>query len=149
MKVTLLTLCDRATVREGLLHILGAGINMLGRPNLPAALAVDLAVILESESLEELPGEHQVLVTIRDDSDNLVARADVQWSLVAQVEQVDPPPYVPFSIPLQNVAVPSHGFYEITLALDGQQLAGLRFLVAKELQSGATAMLPAGPSSPA
>jgi hypothetical protein len=37
-------LCDAATVREGLLHILGGGITRLWRPTLPAPLALQIAV---------------------------------------------------------------------------------------------------------
>lgn len=39
-------ICDAATVREGLLHVLGGGVTRLWRPELPAVLAVQVAIFV-------------------------------------------------------------------------------------------------------
>lgn len=41
-------LCDRATVRDGLLHILGAGVTIVYRDKVPAPLDVDVADLARS-----------------------------------------------------------------------------------------------------
>jgi len=63
MDVATALLCDAATVREGLLHVLGGGITRLWRPALPAELATKLAVLVDlaPEDLET-PHELEVLI---------------------------------------------------------------------------------------
>src|ERR1035441_1462484 len=140
MKASLFVMCDRATVREGLLHILGAGVNRLGRPSLPAPMGVDLAALLIPDRFEELPGQHQVSIVVRDEAE--VGIASVQFSLGfgSVDEQTDPFPNIPLSIPLQNVGVTEYGFYTVSIEYDGQLISELRFVVEKEIPPGATEM---------
>lgn len=63
MEVKSAFICDAATVREGLLHVLGGAITRLWRPALPAPFAVTLAMVL-SVSEGELDVPHQLLFTV-------------------------------------------------------------------------------------
>ncbi|MGD0746747.1 MAG: hypothetical protein ABSB68_02925 [Acidimicrobiales bacterium] len=56
-------ICDAATVREGLLHVLGGAITRLWRPTMPAPLGVTFAMVL-SISENELDIPHQLLFTV-------------------------------------------------------------------------------------
>ena len=47
MELKAAIICDAASVREGLLHVLGGGITRIWRQDLPAALGVALAVIVD------------------------------------------------------------------------------------------------------
>ena len=59
MEIQAAILCDSATVREGLLHVLGGGINRLYRSELPAPLGVALALLVAFEP-EEVDQLHEV-----------------------------------------------------------------------------------------
>jgi hypothetical protein len=147
MKVTLCVLCDRATVREGLLHILGAGIARLGRPVLPAPMGVDLGLMLVPGELGEVQGVHQVQVVIRDESSSEVALARVGMDFGEVSELPSPPPNIPLSIPLQNVGLSSYGIYTLSVEYDDHSVNDMLFVVEKEIAPGATAMLPADAES--
>lgn len=95
MKASLFVMCDRATVREGLLHILGAGVSRLGRPSLPAPMGVDLAVLLIPDRFEELPGQHQISVVVRDGAEIGIARVQFGLGFGSVDEQLDPLPNIP------------------------------------------------------
>lgn len=63
MEISAAILCDSATVREGLLHVLGGGVTRLWRSQLPAPLGVTLAVITNlGEADFGRPHEVRILV---------------------------------------------------------------------------------------
>ena len=117
MDITTAILCDSATVREGLLHLLGGPINRLWRPNLPAPLGVALAAIVEIEQ-SELDVPHEIRATISND---LGVLAEVAGGF-----QVGRPPrmetnelgYAPFVMPLQGVVTNAYGRHVLTLTVD-------------------------------
>jgi hypothetical protein len=137
VKATTYLLCDRATVREGLLHILGGGITRLGRPVLPAPLDVDLALMLTPDNLLELPGEHRVEVTVNGDDGTLVVTSVITFS-IAEADETDPLPYLALPINLRAVGISAYGHYTVNVLYDNNQIARLRFLVEKQLSSGTT-----------
>jgi len=134
-------LCDRATVREGLIHVLGGGVSRLGRPSLPAPMGVDLALLLTPERFEELPGDHEVSVIVRSDSGTDVARIGLAFSFSGLDESADPLPVIPLSVPLQQVGLADYGFYTVSVDYDGESVARIRFLVEQQIAAGATSML--------
>jgi hypothetical protein len=144
MKTSVYTLCDRATIREGLLHILGAGITTLGRPDLPAALDCDLALLLTPDYIDEITGSHNVAVGIYSDAGEAVAESQISFALDPAGQSLDPTPSLPFSVALRNVLFSTYGHYNIQLHYDGHPLGELRFLVEKQLSPGVTPIADSG-----
>jgi phosphatidate phosphatase APP1 len=126
------------------LHILGAGINRLGRPALPAPMDVDLALALAPDSAAELPGEHVVEIVVKSDSGDEVAQARLQFRLDQIDLDLDPLPVLPVPVSLRNVAIATYGYYVIDVSCDGKPIANQRFTVEKQI-SGATQQVSAAP----
>ncbi len=61
MRIDCALLCDAATVREGLLHVLGGGIAHAVRPSFPAPAAMSLAVHVWVTQ-DEATGDHVLAV---------------------------------------------------------------------------------------
>lgn len=62
-------ICDAASVREGLLHVLGGGITRLWRPVLPAPLAFQVAIIIQY-SMPDYGVPHDISVQFFDPQGN-------------------------------------------------------------------------------
>lgn len=130
MKIDSVYLCDKATVREGLLHALGLGLQVLYRDRLPAAMAVDLVVVLTGEA-SSLQGSHELDVTVKSaDGKMTLGRARLGWD-DAEAVMIDEalPSILPLVVPLGSVGVPAHGKYSINVRLDSKAARRLDFLV--------------------
>jgi hypothetical protein len=111
-------LCDSASVREGLLHVLGGGITRLWRDQYPAPMNVALALLLELDRTE-LGRPHQLEITVMGEDGADIARVEGGF-------QSPPNPnldfgedaLVPFIIPLQPVGLPNEGRYVISIMID-------------------------------
>ncbi|MBV8528600.1 MAG: hypothetical protein JOZ75_09815 [Candidatus Dormibacteraeota bacterium] len=140
MKLLVATVCDAATVREGLLHILGAGVNRFGVSQFPAQLAATFAFQLEFER-SELGAEHELAVELADKSDGRIigginmrvrpGQGDPSW---------DPelPVYGPSALPLSMFVIERAGLYEIAITFEGKRLAAIPLTVKEGIVSGAT-----------
>jgi hypothetical protein len=132
MKATAVMLADHATVREGLLHILGGGINRVVRDPLPAALGAMLALMLQPENVDDLLTTHNLEVTIKHagtEGEGSVAKAVM--TLRSTASAPGPLPPVAVVVPLQFVPVTETGTHKITVSLDGEQAASIEFEVVK------------------
>ena len=132
MRVTAVMLSDHATVREGLLHVLGGGINRLIRDPLPAPLSAMLALMLEPDSLDDQLETHNLEVTIkhaRAEGDDQVAKAVM--TLRGAAPAPGPLPSLPVVVPLQNVPITQSGTHSITVRLDDEPVAVIEFEVGK------------------
>lgn len=104
MEIQAALLCDAATVREGLLHVLGAGITRLWRPDLPATFGLALACVLDVAP-EDTGSMHEARVVIFGPEGERVSEATGSF-------QLPPPPrlepdehlVVPLVLPLQGQA---------------------------------------------
>ena len=121
-------LCDAATVREGLLHILGGGITRLHRGEFPAPMQVTLVaqVVLTPA---EIIFPHDVTALIQTEDGDLVVQA------TGHLESGEPNPLLepgesvilPFVINLTNVVVPAAGGYSIEISVDDVHQTSLTF----------------------
>lgn len=139
MKVTAAMLSDHATVREGLLHVLGGGINQLIRDPLPAPLGAMLALMLQPDSLDDLLETHNLEVTIkhsRAEGDDQVAKAVMTLRNSAPAPGALTP--VAVVVPLQGVPITQTGTHDITVSLDGEQCATIEFIVVKAADAQAS-----------
>lgn len=120
-------LCDAATVREGLLNVLGAGISRLWREQFPAVMGTQLALLIHSTAAE-MGKSHKLLITMTHESKQKVAEFGVDF-------QVGPNPgsrpdeviTVPLVATLQQQVLPQEGTYTIEITVDGTLAKTLQF----------------------
>lgn len=131
MRLEFALLCDAATIRDGLLHILGGGVTNLVRPEpYPTALQAALALRI-SVDRNELNDQHSCQVLVQSGAGELVAKVQLEFALSDEPTSARPGEelYLPIAIPLQGVGVPSPGDYRIDILLDGEQTRSLLFTV--------------------
>ena len=119
-------LCDAATVREGLLHILGGGITRLGRAGFPAQFGCDLAVSIQLHPIEAQ--DEQSLRTVVVDGDGTeLARLEGTFR-AAPSPGLEPGELVavPFVVGLSGLQLPAPGIYSVELLLNGTHVRSLR-----------------------
>lgn len=127
-RVAAALLCDAATVREGLLHILGAGITRLHRADFPAPMQVALvAQVVLTPS--EIGVAHDVAATIQTEDGEVVVQANGHLEAGEPNPLLEPGESVilPLVINLANVVVPAPGGYSIEISVDGVHHASLTF----------------------
>jgi hypothetical protein len=138
MRVTAILLADHASVREGLLHVLGAGITKVARDPLPARLDVMLALMLRSDDLDDLKAAHNLEVGIAasgpSEEGATIAKAAMELSTVGPLHP-GPNLQIPVVVPLQPVPVPATGLYRITVSLDGKEAGTYDFEVVKSMDA--------------
>jgi hypothetical protein len=136
VKVTALLLADSASVREGLLHVLGAGITRIVRDPLPARLDVALALMFRADDETDLVAGHNLEVTITETSPGSagqqVAKVIAEMGLSpGTIVAPGPNLLVPVVVPIQPVPVPRTGSYAIEVRLDGEPVGSYEFEVVK------------------
>ena len=103
MKLLMAALCDRATIREGLLHILGAGVTQCSLL-LPGPADLDLALLIRAEGWQDLVGRHTLTTTVTQDDGTPMGSVDMIW----EVPQIDPDqqdqplPQLPVVVPIRR-----------------------------------------------
>lgn len=121
-------LCDFASVREGLLHVLGAGITRLGRPQYPAPMGISLAGILRLRP-SEAEEMHRLRIVVRDEDGKKVAELGGEFG-IAPGQGLKPGEMLamPIVLPLQGVAIPRPGTYGVDVLLDSLNVRSLSFV---------------------
>jgi hypothetical protein len=118
MRIDTALLCDSATVREGLLHILGGGITRINRPSFPAPLAAALALRVMVHPTEA-NRTHQLTVYLLDTDGEQVAEVRIDFGLNdPSVLDVGEEASLALPIPLHNVPIPHEGAYNFELLID-------------------------------
>lgn len=112
-------LCDSATVREGLLHILGGGLTRLWRSSYPAQLPAALAMVISPET-SELNEDHQLVVKVMDEDGKELARFDQNFKVGGGTPGEVPaiPVVLSFAPPLP---IPHAGNYAIVVLVNSTQ----------------------------
>jgi hypothetical protein len=121
-------LCDAATVREGLLHILGGGITRLHRAEFPSPMQVTLvAQVVLTPAEIGLP--HDVTAIIQTEDGELVVQANGHLQPGEPNPLLEPGESVilPLVINLSNVEVPAPGGYSIEIGVDEVHQTSLTF----------------------
>lgn len=127
-------LCDFAQVREGLLFISSGGITRAYREEVPAALSMALAVVLEI-SCDELELAHEINFSVKHpESAETVASAVGGLQVGDAATNPGENLYVPFVADLRQLVVPAFGAYDVQTAADGNPGPDITFYVTKRPQ---------------
>ncbi|MBS2034177.1 hypothetical protein JST97_04270 [bacterium] len=120
-------LCDAATVREGLLNVLGAGITRLHREQFPAAMGTQMALLLHSTA-KDMGKNHKLVITVTHESKEKIAEFSVEFSVGAnQGAKADEVITVPLVATFAQQVLPQPGTYNIELNVDGKVARVLQF----------------------
>lgn len=123
------TICDAATIRESLLHVLGAGINRAWRNTFPATLGSYVAMQIHVRELG--PGEDVTLlvtITNADGSDASIPSFETSLSeLSYQVADVTIPFSFPFILDARELPIARPGDYKMTLSINGVEASSIYF----------------------
>ena len=120
MRLNAAILCDAATVREGLLHLLGGGITRIWRAEIPTVFAVDLAVVLGMTQVEQ-DQSHDVRIALHDPDMGLVVEmaGTVAYGGGARLEAGEEHS-IPMVFPLRDAVAARYGRYVIDIGIDGE-----------------------------
>lgn len=132
MRIDTALLCDAATVRGGLLNILGGGIIHAERPDFPAPLAMTLALRVQMHPTE-LDRSHELEILLQDEDGEVATRAKIGIqpppdTQVPPGEQVTLP--IPWNFPMQP-AIPHEGRYSFEVLIDGVHQVSVPFTAVK------------------
>ena len=118
MEIVAALICDAATVREGLLNVLGAGIARLWRPQLPAPLSIDFATLISCPQ-EQIGRPHEIEVRITDPSGNAAAVAMGAFKMErAQRLEGGEAQVLPLVLSFKAVATKEFGHHRLTATID-------------------------------
>lgn len=122
-------LCDYATVREGLLHVLGGGINRLWREEYPAPLGVTLALLFEIHPTE-MNSDHILQVVMIGEDGQEIGHVNADFQVASDPIKGRPGENVilPLVVPLHQVVLPVSGAYSVEILIDGQHKRSLGVL---------------------
>ncbi len=129
MRVDTALLCDAATVREGLLHILGGGITNIVRTEYPAELGVTLALRIMVHPTE-MEHQHQLQIVVQDEDGHKITEVRAQVQAEPPPEGVEPGDegelLIPWDFP-GRPKLPAPGRYSMELLIDGVHQASVPF----------------------
>jgi len=123
-----LVLCDAATIRDGLLHILGAGIAVVWRTSFPDALLATVAASLEVSEIPEEGETHTfrlVGVRVGEEPEQRIFEAGLEVTVTS--DGTSDHQSVPLVLNLSNAGIASEGRYEIRAFLDGEAVSAIHF----------------------
>ena len=130
MKTTALLLCDAATVREGLLNVLGAGITRLWHAGLPVALNVTVAALVAVEQ-HELERPHEFHFVIKDPERKVIMEAMGGFGVGRnpKLEKLEPTLF-PIVVPVPpRVATNRWGKHLVEMTIDNRVRGTIEFYV--------------------
>lgn len=146
MRVDTALLCDAVTVREGLLHILGGGINRINRPQYPAPLGAALALRILLHRTE-LDRQHSLEVVLAGEDGQMIAKVDAQFQVPRdKVVDLRPNEEVSVNVPIgiQGLLIPREGAYAFDLLIDNTHAASIPFHAV--IQASPPQLMPPGPA---
>lgn len=134
-------LCDAATVREGLLNVLGGGITRVWRDQFPAPMGTFLALLLHA-SAKEMGKKHKLTIRMTDPKKEKVAEVSLEFQVAPNNNNMpDEIVTVPLVASFQQQPLPSAGAYKIELDIDGKLVKTLHFAAASNAKSNVTPIM--------
>ena len=129
MRVTMAALADAATVRDGLLHILGAGVTVLVRPEFPSPAGVVLPIMMEEPAAEIGRSDHSLVIGVRHPDGELQHFGRMHMTVRDDAPTVsDLPALAVEVVPIDQYVLPEPGLYAIEVVLDDNDPVVVHFL---------------------
>lgn len=127
LELTVLSLCDYANVREGLLNVVSGGITRVTVHNgFPSPIDAHLAMSVYVQP-HVVGVAHAGRVILRfPDTASEIARIDFEFSADAERKPGEGL-NLPFAVPLRGVAFPGPGQVDVSVSLDGSPAGLLSF----------------------
>lgn len=133
MNIDNVLLCESATVKDGLLYILGGGIVRTGRPSFPSPLKMTLAVrVMMHRTEADKP--HTLEVKLQDADGGDVVNVKVEFG-VSDPDRIPPGDEVAVPIPWdfpKGPMLPHPGDYSFELLIDGHHQRAVPFTAVLE-----------------
>lgn len=126
-------LCDAATVREKLLHVLGGGITRLWKTQFPAQMDVSLALMLtltQSEAIES----HRLKVVVMDADGKIIDQTEARFEVKPGADVIPGEKLAVPIVMLMRSVIPREGPYGIDALVDGTLQRSFAFVAAKPPQ---------------
>ncbi|QKS17280.1 hypothetical protein HUN59_14650 [Curtobacterium sp. Csp2] len=120
-------LCDAATIRENVLHVLGAGVSQMFRGNFPAPLGAEIALLLYIDGEPNVEVQHRVTGECRLRNSDAESVFGFEYTLRTVIEPNLGAQSVSAIIPATGFGVPEAGAYEITIAVDDERVGAIPF----------------------
>lgn len=134
MKLDTIFLAEAATIRDGLIHVLGGYMSYLNRPEFPAPFGASLVVVLEPSKDDVVNGVAAVSFKVSCEYlDSQEPSPEIVFEGEGNLQgEGEPPPgaTMPLVLDLQSIQLPGPGDYKIDFELDGTVAKSLRFVVA-------------------
>jgi hypothetical protein len=128
VKLTTALLCDYASVRESLLHILGGGVTRVKSAALPGRAGIMLAIMVSPNDWDDLIADHNLAIQITEaGQQEQVGYAAAVFSAPTAREEAGPLPSLPIVLSLADFGLPRFGLYSVDITLDGEAAATLQF----------------------
>lgn len=119
MRVGTALICDFASVRDGLLNVVGGGVTRIWRESFPAPLNICLALVFELHQME-LDRSHQLVVQIMGEDGAQVAMVEAGFQTGKSPGiHVGEELIVPVALDLRNAGLPNPGAYSVEVGVDG------------------------------
>lgn len=137
MEIDTCLLCDAASIREGLLHILGGGITDVVRPEYPAPLGMHLALRILAHPTE-LDRSHRLEVLLQDEDGERVTQFHLETQQI-DTSQVHPGRQAPLNLAWNfpmNPHLPHPGRYSFELLIDGVHQRSVPFTAVQVQEQG-------------
>lgn len=120
MKLSMVTVCDAATVREGLLHVLGAGISQIGRPGEPFELGAVLVAVVQLDQDEiRKAADIQIQIQITDDASSEIALEVGGTFSAGDRRREGRVEYVPIVVDASMAMLQHYGEYTVRFVVEG------------------------------
>ncbi len=118
-------LCDAATVRDGLLHVLGGGVGRVRRSQYPSRMENDLALRF-ALAPDEAHGVHRLEIRVVDSAGTTTSSLTGDFTTGLPDDQpVESEVFLNLPLSLRQVVVPAPGRYGIEILVDGEHLLRL------------------------
>jgi len=124
VRIECAVLCDAASLREGLLNILGAGISQVAFHDFPAPLPITFAfrAVLETRELHEQHALHLELINMYE-QERIEAAADLVFYVGPERQQLTEEAALAAPVPLSALVIQRPGRYLIRASFDTHILA--------------------------
>ena len=127
MRLAMATLADAANVREGMISVLSAGVNVFFRPSFPSPLGATLALMIEAsdaDPIDHLRIRASIVELVSDGLQTEIGGIDVD--LTVEIENGRTACF-PIPVSLQGLVLPSPGDFEVRLSIGTDEVARIPF----------------------